>query len=347
MPSAKAVPRLLPPRLWMASIPSLRRKLNQFHQSRADHHIKKWSPIAGNQFPADFNISAHVRPFLALADDPLSFWGIDRCLRIWERIDSHHSHIFHLGLFAQSIDLQGKFKTPWEDSRFHDFQWQILDQFISLLEFLCIDRKRLQVSYCGGCVVGDHPDGRDRLLKNKYRFPEDRTSRQFLRQRGIRCVGVPGLANIAIADREGTPAGLSLEVFCDDVEIGTILFHFFKIRKGMLRPINYLASYGVGLERLVSVIQGEDFLQSVQRYALARKILERKVKVARSSMFDQDVMRLLYGLEALALIPNHLSMPQRRLVQRLKLDVKRVILDLGVPFEDVKELVSFFQSRKD
>jgi hypothetical protein len=331
----------------MASIPSLGRKLNEFHQSRADHHVKKWSPIAGNQFPTDFNISAYFRPFLALADHPLSFWGIDRCLRMWERTDTHHSHVFHMGLFAQSVDLQGNFKTPWEDSRFHDFQRQILDQFVSLLEFLSIDRKRLQVSYCGGCVVGGHPDGGDRLLKNKYRFPEDRASRQFLRQRAIRCVGTPALANIAIADREGTLAGLTLEVFCDDVEIGTILFHFFKMRNGILRPINYLAAYGVGLERLLSVIHGAGFLQSVRRYALARKILERKVKVARSSIFDRDVMRLLYGLEALALIPNRLSMPQRRLVQRLKLDVKRVILALGLAFEDVKELVSFFQGRKD
>jgi hypothetical protein len=58
-------------------------------------------------------------------------------------------------------------------------------------------------------------------------------------------------------------------------------------------------------------------------------------------------MCLLYGLEALALIPDRLSMPQRRLVQRLKLDVKRVILALGLAYEDVKELVSFFQARKD
>ena len=59
------------------------------------------------------------------------------------------------------------------------------------------------------------------------------------------------------------------------------------------------------------------------------------------------MVRLLYGLEALALIPNELSIPQRRLVQRLKLDVKRVVLDLGVAFEDVKELFSFFQHWKD
>ena len=197
------------------------------------------------------------------------------------------------------------------------------------------------------CVLGVHPDGKDRLLKNKYSFPEDRVSRQFLRQYKIRCVAVPALASVAMADKEGTVAGLCLEVFSDNVEIGTILFHCFKIRKGILRPINYMAGYGVGLERLVSVINQGDFLHSIRRYVLARRILERKVKVTRSSMFDRDVMRLLYGLEALALIPNRVSTPQRTLMRRLKLDTKRLILDLGLSFEDVKELFSFFQHWKD
>lgn len=329
------------------SVRSLCRNLEQFHRPRAAQHIKNWSPITDNQFPGDFNVSAYRRPFLALADGPSSFWGIDRCLRVWEHVDPHRSHVFHMGLFAQSIDLQKNFKSPWEDFRFHDLQNHILNQFFSLLEFLSIDRKRIEVSYCGGCILGDHPDGRDHLLKNKYSFPEDRVSKQFLRQHKIRCVGVPSLANIAISDEEGTVVGLRLEVFSDDVEIGTILFHCFKIRRGILRPINYLGSYAVGLERLISVINREDFLHSIRRYAIARKLLERKVKVARSSMFNRDVMHLLFGLEALALIPDRLSMPQRKLMQQLKSDVKQLILYLGLSFEDVKELFSFFQHWKD
>jgi hypothetical protein len=335
-----------------SSVPSLARKLREFHRSRADRHIEKWSPIAWprivrRQLPGDFNVAAHIRPFVALADRPSSFWGIDRCLRIWEDIDSHHSHVFHMGLFAQSVDLQRNFKVPWEDVRFHDLQSQILNQFLSLLEFLSIDRKRLKVSYCGGCVLGGHPDGRDRLLKDKHSFPQDRVSRQFLRQRKIKCVGVPSLANVAITESECYPVGQRLEVFSGDVEIGTILFACFKMRKGILQPMNYVACYAVGLERLVSVINRGDFLHSVQRYALARKILQRNVKVARSSIFERDVMRVLCGLEALALTPSRLSMAQRRLMQRVKVEVKQLILELGLSFEDVKKLFSFFQHRKD
>jgi hypothetical protein len=329
------------------SVRSLCRKLEKFHRSKAAQHIKNWSPITNNQFAGDFNVSGYLRRYLALADRPSSFWGIDRCLRVWEHVDPHRSHVFHMGLFAQAIYLQNDFKNPWGDFRFHDLQNHILNHFFSLLEFLSIDRKRLEVSYCGGCVLGGHPDGKDRVLKTKYSFPEDRVSKQFLRQRKIRCVGVPSLASIAIIDKEGTLAGIRLEVFCDDVEIGTILFHCFKICRGMLRPINYLGCYGVGVERLISVIKRTDFLHSVRRYAIARKILERRVKVARSSMFDRDVMHLLFGLEALALIPDRLSTRQRKLMQRLKSDVKQIILDLGLSFEDVKELFSFFQHWKD
>jgi hypothetical protein len=330
-----------------STVSSLERKLKEFHRSKADRHIKTRSPIAGNQCAGDFNVSAYVRPYLALADHPSSFWGTDRCLRIWEHTDTRRSHVFHMGVFAQSIDLQRNFKIPWEDVRFHDLQSQILNQFFSLLEFLSIDKKRLQVSYCGGCVLGGHPDSRYRLLKNKYSFPEDRLSKKILQRHKIRCVGVPSLSNIAIAYREGTAVGLRLEVFSEDVEIGTILFHCFKICRGIFRPINYLAMYALGLERVVSVINRADFLHSVGRYALARKILERNVKFARSSMFDRDVMRLLYGLEALALVPNRLSMPQRKLMQRAKFEVKQLILDLGLSFEDVKKLFSFFQHRND
>jgi len=60
-----------------------------------------------------------------------------------------------------------------------------------------------------------------------------------------------------------------------------------------------------------------------------------------------DVMRLLYGLEALAVIPQRVSMTQERLMHPVKLEVKRLILDLGLSFEDVKELFSFFQHWKD
>jgi hypothetical protein len=328
----------------MASISSL---LNEFHRSKADRYIKKWTPIACDHFRSGFNASGFVRLFFALPDRPSSFWGIDRCLRIWEHTGSHSSHVFHQGVFAQSIDLQKNFKIPWEDSRFHDLQTQTLNQFFSLLEFLSIDDKRLQVSYCGGCVLGGHPDGRDRLLKKKYRFPEDRVSRKFLRQRGIRCVGVPALDSIAMNGPEGTPVGVGLEVFCDDVEIGTILFHCFKIRNGILQPINYLAIYGVGLERLASVINGGNFLESVERYALARKILARKAEVARLRIYERDVLRLLYGLEALAVVPSRVSMSQKRLMQPVKLEVKRLILDLGLSFEDVKAVFSFFQHWKD
>jgi len=52
-------------------------------------------------------------------------------------------------------------------------------------------------------------------------------------------------------------------------------------------------------------------------------------------------------LEALAVIPKRVSMTQERLMHPVKLEVKRLILDLGLSFEDVKELFSFFQHWKD
>jgi hypothetical protein len=327
------------------STSSLQKKLTAFHRAKADRQLGL-SPIAGPQFAKTFNLGAFSRPLFQLPDTPSSFWGVDRCLRIEEAIDPWHARIFHVTLFARSIEREGHFKTPWRDPRFHSFQTEILTQFFSLLEYLSLDPRMLEATYFAGADVGGHPDGKDRLVKEERRIPGDHITRDFLRRRKVKAIPSTSLMNLDLAAMEGALVGPRVELFFEGLELGVIHFDYFKLRKGRLQPINYLAAYALGIERVIALSNRSDFLQSIRRYVLARKIIEKQVRVARSPALKREVMSVLYGLEALAFIPERLSAPRRRLVTEMKARMKRDIHDLGLSFENVSDLFSFFLNWK-
>ena len=69
-----------------------------------------------------------------------------------------------------------------------------------------------------------------------------------------------------IAPFEGALVGPRVDIYCEGVELATILFNCAKLRRGSLERINYVAGYGIGLERLLSVLSQGDFLSVVPRY---------------------------------------------------------------------------------
>jgi len=315
---------------------SLRGKLGIFHRSRVDRTIRSYSPLNRDLRAGEFNLSGFQRAILDLADAPSSFWGIDRCLRIREKIDANHSLVFHMGIFACAVDLAGDFRDPWSDTRFHALQLKVLDQFFALFGFLGIRRKRLEASYFAGM----------RLARPKYDFPPDRISKTFLSRCGIRSVPAPSIANLHVG-REGGLAGPRVEVVCDGLEIGNVLFGCLRLRRGSLQPVNYVATYAVGLERLLSIINRGDLLTSIERHARCRRLITRKARAAGSPLFEREVLSLMFGAEALAIIPDQISTRQERLIRRLGMGMKPSMLNLGLSGTDVGELVAFYRRWRD
>ena len=93
----------------MIDLSVLQTKLRTFHKPLSDSILEEFSPIAGNQFPGEFNVSGFHDKVLNLPDQPSSFWGVDRCLRIQETFDRTHSAIFHMGIFAKAVQLNENF----------------------------------------------------------------------------------------------------------------------------------------------------------------------------------------------------------------------------------------------
>ncbi len=321
----------------------LERKLGRFHRPLVDCVFEEYSPIAGPQFPGQFNLAAFYPALLRLADRPSSHWGIDRCLRIAESIDPWHSRVFHMGVFARSIARDDVAKKPWKDDRFASFQRDILGQFFALLEALSIPASRLEVSYFGGAILGGHPDGRDALLAKRTAWPADEISKNFLQERGVRSVAVPSIASVFIRPVEGSLVGPRLEVFFDGVELATIMFNCWRLERGELRPIHYVGAYGLGLERLLAIRRGGDFLHAIPRYVAAREIIVRRNPAARSHVLEREVLHVLFGLEALALIPEKISRAHAAQVLKLKAELKWFILNLGLSFREVRALFSLFR----
>ncbi len=251
-----------------------------------------------------------------------------------------------MGVFARSLQCESDPGTPGADSRFRKFQQEILAQFFSLLEVLAIPQSRLEVSYFGGALLGGHPDGRDALLKKRHRFPADEVSRDFLKQRGVRSLAVPSIASFFIQPTDGSLVGPRLEVFYDGVELATIMFNCFRLRRGQLDPIHPIGAYGLGIERLVSIIRGKDFLRVIPRYTEGRKIIVRRNPAGRSPLLEREVMHVLYGMETLALLPARLSRAQATQVTRLKGELKWYLLNLGLSFGDIRDLFAFFRRWK-
>jgi hypothetical protein len=325
------------------SLTPLERELTAFHLPLVDEHRRGFSPIAGRHFKNDFNLAGFFPALNALPDRPSSLWGIDRCLRIDEAVDGHRSRLFHMGVFARAIDLEGRFRNPARDPRFHALQRGTLAQFFALIDRLGLDRTRLQATYFGGATLGGHPDGRDRRLRRTYRFPPDDVSGRFLRRERIKRVEIAAIAGLFMLRDEGSLVGPRVEVFFDDLEFATIIFPCFRVHRGALVPINYLAAYGLGIERLMAVTNGRDFLQCVPRYRRARRVIERRTRAARSPLLLRDVTQVIFGIETLAALPNALSRQQRQRVVKMKHELKFYILNLGLTYADIAALFRWFR----
>ncbi len=328
----------------MRRFPSLERRLTTFHRPHADQHLRTFSPIAGGQFKNDFNLAGFFTALNELPDRPSSFWGIDRCLRIEEAVDGFRSRLFHMGVFARAISVEHRAVNPARDARFHTLQHATLTQFFALVDRLGVDRARMRAPYFGGAALGRHPDGRDRQLTRRYRLSADHVSRRALRAAGIDAVGIAAIAGVFMLPEEGSLVGPRVEVFVDDLEFGTIIFPCYRVRHGALMPINYMAAYGVGLERLMSVTSGRNFLDCIPRYRSAKRLIERRIPAARSPLLLRDVAQVIFGIEALAALPPTLTHGQRQRVMAMKRDLKFYILNLGLTYADVNALFRWFEA---
>jgi len=322
--------------------PPLARRLAGFHRQSVDRRLTDFSPLAGRQFKHDFNLSGFFTQLNALPDSPSSFWGIDRCLRIDEAVDGHHSRLFHMGVFARAIDLQGRFITPARDARFHALQRATLMQLLELFDHLGVDRARLQATCFGGATLGGHPDGRDRRLTRRYRLPPDHVSRRVLREAGVKVIEIAAPAGMYILPEADTLIGPRVEVFFDDLECATVIFPCFREHRGTLARINYMAAYAVGIERLMSAMTGQDFFECVPRYQGAMRILRRRLREAWSPLLRLEAANIVFGIEVLAALPDELTPRQQRRVIAMKRDLKFYLLNLGLTYSDVVALYRWF-----
>lgn len=317
-------------------------KLNNFHKHKADSVLEGFSDIAGNQFPGEFNVSGYHKEILALPNQPSSIWGIDRCLRIQDMSDKIHSYVFHMGIFAKGIDLQHNFVDPFKDKRLHKLQEEIISQFLSVLEVVGVDLREVEATYLDGVTVGGANEGRDKILKRKYSFPSDIESVKYLTGR-VNLFPVRSLANVDINPVEGALVGPRLEVAYKGIEIGTIVFNCFKVDDGNLVPVNYVAGYAIGVERLIASLRDRNFLTSIPRYQDVFKTLKDSCIAANSSLFETEIFSIIYGAEVLALIPEQLSDHQKEKVRVLHKNLIKNLKDIGVPKEVFDSLVSHFR----
>src|SRR5205085_7690434 len=103
-------------------------------------------------------------------------------------------------------------------------------------------------------------------LKKRYRFPSDTDSARILRRAGIRAVAIPTIANLDIQPRDHALVGPRVEIYCRGIELATFVFYHSRLSRGFLEPINFVAGYGIGVERLLSIFSSTDFLVVVPRY---------------------------------------------------------------------------------
>src|SRR3989338_7290942 len=132
----------------------LKEKLKEYNVRLGVPILNYTSPIAGNQFPGEFNVSGFHKEVQELTDKEKSFWGIDTCLRLKDKIDNFHSFLFEMGIFAKGVDLQGDFREPFKDERFTKFQEEVITQFMQLLKTFRIETKNLEATYLGSTNIG-------------------------------------------------------------------------------------------------------------------------------------------------------------------------------------------------
>lgn len=317
----------------MKDLNEIQSRLEDFHKDKVDFFLKDFSELAGNQFQGEFNVSGFHNQILELPNKAQSLWGIDRCLRIQEIPDGTHSYLFHMGIFAKSIDLNNNFIDPFKDARFHQLQEEVITQFLEVLDLFNVDLNELEATYLDGITIGNNAEGRDRLLKRKYEFPTDAISKKLLNEK-IKLFPVKSLANVDINPVEGALVGPRLEIAYRGIEIGTLVFNCFKIEQGNLVPINYVTGYAIGIERLAISLQDRTLIGSISRYQEAYKTLVSAYNTASSSLFEKESISLIYGAEVLAHIPNELSEHQKEKIRLLNKKMQFDLKNLGA-FEDV------------
>jgi hypothetical protein len=95
----------------MKSLIEIQSQLAVFHRKKVDFVLTDFSDLSGDQFQGEFNVSGFHKEILDLPNKARSIWGIDKCLRIQDSPDSVHSFLFHMGIFAKSIDLKGNYEN--------------------------------------------------------------------------------------------------------------------------------------------------------------------------------------------------------------------------------------------
>ncbi len=321
-------------------------KLREFHKQRGCKILDYQSQIMGEQFPGEFNVSGFHSEVQELAENPGDFWGVDRCMRLKDDADATHSYIFSMGIFAKGIDLKNSFSDPFKDSRFREFQEKIINQFVDCLQSLGIKPHELEATYFNGLTIGASKNLRDKILRKKYDFPKDTTSKRALEEYAITCYPVNSLANIDIHPFEEALVGTRVEVAYRGIEIGTIVFDCFKIKNGRLVPINYVGGYAIGIERLVLALSNEISLQKiVPAYRTTRDKLKEYVPSSDSSLLQGDVNEVIFSLEVLATITlqEKLSRGQKKVFRDFKKRFYESSTNLGLTSEQISELTSLYQ----
>lgn len=285
-----------------------------------------FSPVAGDAFPGDFNVSGYHNEIAALSQNPRSFWGIDRCIRAREEIDDAHSHVFHMGIFATSLDLQAEFIDPFSDTRFLDLQTVVLIQCLKLLQFSGLNLNELEATFSDGVTFGGaDAKRRDKTLRKQYTFPKDATSEKVLKEHKLVTFGVSSLANVDIHPVEGALVGPRVEIAANGIEAATVVFDCFRIEDRKLVSINYVVGYAIGVERLETVLAGKKrFIDAVQRYKVGFDVLRSVSPNIGSSLFHHEALTILSGTEALVVIGDNYSSSDSRkdIVRQLRQRVR-------------------------
>lgn len=302
--------------------------LNNFHISKSIKLLEYTSEIAGDAFPGEFNVSGFHTEIQNLENNPSSFWGIDRCLRIQDKPDDFHSNVFHMGIYATAQELHKDFKEPFEDQRFHEFQNDILLQFLELLSLFKIENEDLEITYYAGGNVGN-TDGRDALLDKVYEFKEDAISKKFFTSNNIETFPVHSLANIDIHPINDALVGVRNEVAYKGVEIATIVFDFFKIKNTHLEPINYIGGYAIGVERLYALINNSTISKAIPRYANNLNQIYNDYPGTESVLLKDEALHLLFGQEVVENLENiQLSNGQSKLLRSYNKNLRRIESEL-------------------
>ncbi len=324
----------------------LKEKLEEYHVRLEVPILNYTSPIAGRQFHGEFNVSGFHKEVQELANKEKSFWGIDTCLRLKDKTDDFHSFLFEMSIFAKSVDLQGDFREPFKDDRFTKFQEEVITQFMQLLKTFGIEPKNLEATYLGNTTIGGSK-GRDKTLNGKYTFPEDKHARKILNEFGVKCYPISSLTNVDIHPVEGSLVGSRIEIAYKGIEIATIVFDLFKMRKGKLIPINYVSGYAIGIERLISALNGgKDFLSFVPKYANAFTVLKSVLPASETSILREDVLTLLFGAEVFAKIKEteNLSKSQKELFRQFKKKFGESCENIGIKKASINKLIDFYDN---